>query len=44
MLSALGPVSLSDLDREIFATIVPEDHYLRRVSAIVDFERFRPRA
>jgi transposase len=43
MLSALRPSSLTDLDREIFAIIVPEDHYLRRVSAVVDFECFRPR-
>jgi transposase len=43
MLSALGPSSLTEFDREIFAAVVPEDHYLRRVSEIVDFERFRPR-
>jgi transposase len=35
--------TFTDLDRTIFASIVPETHYLRRVSAVLDFERFRPR-
>lgn len=43
MLTTIDPLSLTDFDREIFATVVPAEHYLRRVSAIVDFERFRPR-
>jgi transposase len=29
-------------DREIFEATVREDHYLRRVKDVVDFERFRP--
>jgi transposase len=29
-------------DREIFEATVPEDHYLRRVKDVIDFERFRP--
>lgn len=29
-------------DQEIFEATVPEDHYLRRVKDLVDFERFRP--
>jgi transposase len=28
-------------DQEIFETTVAEDHYLRRVRAVIDFERFR---
>lgn len=32
---------LSDQDQLIFATLVPPDHYLRRVNAVVDFERYR---
>jgi transposase len=35
-------VPLTEQDREIFDLIVPPDHYLRRVRAAVDFERFRP--
>jgi transposase len=34
---------LSDFDRQAFATVVPQDHYLRKVAACVDFECFRPR-
>ena len=41
MLPTREPLSFTELDQEIFAAIVPADHYLRRVSAIVDFERFR---
>jgi len=29
-------------DQEIFEATVPEDHYLRRVKDVIDFERFRP--
>jgi hypothetical protein len=32
---------LTELDREIFDATVPADHYLRRVKAAVNFERFR---
>src|SRR5690349_16881958 len=28
-------------DHEIFAATVPQDHYLRQVGAVIDFERFR---
>src|SRR5439155_23792691 len=28
-------------DQEIFAATVAKDHYLRRVRAVIDFERFR---
>jgi len=43
MLKPPSPSALSELDREIFAAVVPEDHYLRRVQAHIDFEHFRPR-
>jgi transposase len=29
------------LDEQVFAALVPEQHYLRRVKAIMDFERYR---
>jgi transposase len=32
---------LSDQDELIFASLVPADHYLRQVNAVVDFERYR---
>ncbi len=35
--------ALTDFDRQVFAIVVPQDHYLRQVAARVDFERFRPR-
>jgi transposase len=31
------------LDRQVFALVVPPNHYLRQVAASIDFERFRPR-
>jgi len=43
MLNSENPVALSDFDERVFAAVVPADHYLRRVKALVDFERFRPR-
>jgi transposase len=43
MLSA-QPIYLppEEWDEEIFRAIVPEDHYLRKVKQLVDFESFRP--
>jgi transposase len=35
--------ALTDFDRQVFATVVPLNHYLRQVAVCVDFERFRPR-
>ena len=35
-------VPLSDAERHLFTQLVPEDHFLRRLVQIVDFERFRP--
>jgi transposase len=43
MLKPLSPSALSELDREVFAAVVPLDHYLRRVQAHIDFEDFRRR-
>jgi transposase len=34
--------ALTDFDRQVFAIVVPPNHYLRQVAACVDFERFRP--
>src|SRR5580700_3659815 len=34
---------LSDFDELVFKTFVPEDHYLRQVAAVIDFEKFWPR-
>src|SRR5580700_1175755 len=42
MIAAATTSPLTDLDQRIFADLVLEDHYLRRVAAIIDFERFRP--
>jgi transposase len=33
---------LSDLERQVFSQIVPENDLLRRLVPLVDFERFRP--
>ena len=41
MLGKIRYVPLTELDREIFDATIPPDHYLRRVEANVDFERFR---
>src|SRR6266498_5031354 len=38
--SSYAPM-LSDQDQMIFETLVPPDHYLRQVNAVVDFERYR---
>ena len=41
MLRASYAPMLSDQDQLIFETLVPPDHYLRQVNAVVDFERYR---
>ena len=33
----------TELDRLVLAKLVPSDHYLRRVKAVLDFEAFRPK-
>jgi transposase len=35
-------VEPTELDRMIFEKLVPADHFLRQVKAVLDFERFRP--
>jgi transposase len=35
-------VPLSDLERQVFSQIVPEGDFLRRMTPLIDFERFRP--
>ena len=35
-------VPLSDVERQLFTQLVPEDHFLSRLGQVVDFERFRP--
>lgn len=42
MLLASPASEVSDFDRAAFEAYVPLDHYLRRVRACIDFERFRP--
>jgi transposase len=43
MLIPVQASTFSEIDRFMFDAIVPPDHYLRRVAAAIDFERFRPR-
>ncbi|HEY3395337.1 MAG TPA: IS1182 family transposase [Lacipirellulaceae bacterium] len=33
---------LTDFERQLFLRLVPEDHFLRRLPGVIDFERFRP--
>jgi transposase len=35
-------VPLPDVERQLFLRLVPEDHFLRQLEGIIDFERFRP--
>lgn len=35
-------VPLSDLERQLFSQIVPATDFLRRLTPVIDFERFRP--
>ncbi len=42
MLQPENLVPLTDAERQLFTQLVPEDHFLRRLVHIVDFERFRP--
>ncbi len=42
MLQSENLVPLSDIERQLFGQLVPEDHFLRRLLQVVDFERFRP--
>ena len=42
MLQTESFVPLNDFERQLFARLVPEDHFLRRLERTIDFERFRP--
>ncbi len=42
MLRPWQHVPTSELDQMLFDTLVPEDHYLRRVKTLLDFEALRP--
>jgi transposase len=42
MLQPDNLVPLSDAERHLFTQLVPENHYLRRLVQVVDFEGFRP--
>jgi len=35
-------VPLNDFERQLFSRLVPEDHFLRQLGRVIDFERFRP--
>src|SRR5579871_4136197 len=41
MLRASYVPQLSEQDQAIFKQLVPQEHYLRQVKAVVDFERYR---
>jgi IS5 family transposase len=41
MLKAVVPVVLSDLAQDVYLRLVPQDHFLRRLLALIDFEPFR---
>jgi len=41
MLQPCQPVVFSEFDLQVFRGFVPEDHYLRKAKAVVDFKRFR---
>src|ERR1035441_3350982 len=43
MLKSIPEAPLTEFDLAVFQAIVPEDHYLRKVMACIDFETFRPR-
>ena len=39
---AAATSTLTDFDQLVFTALVPQDHYLRQVAAVINFERFRP--
>lgn len=41
MLKADEMVPLDEVERELYLELVPEDHFLRRLASVIDFERFR---
>src|SRR5262245_34000503 len=42
MLTSDCLLPLSDGERQLFLEVVPEDHFLRRLTQAIDFEAFRP--
>jgi IS5 family transposase len=42
MLQPAAAPKFTEVDQRIFADLVPPDHFLRQVVAVIDFERFRP--
>lgn len=42
MLTSDCLIPLTDTERELFLEVVPEDHRLRRMLQLIDFEAFRP--
>jgi transposase len=42
MLKADYTPELTPLDHQVFSQLVPEDHYLRRLKAAIDFAQLRP--
>jgi transposase len=43
MLKSIREIPLSEFDLAVFQAVVPQDHYLRKVMACINFETFRPR-
>jgi transposase len=43
MLKSIPETPLSEFDLAVFQAVVPQDHYLRKVMACINFEAFRPR-
>src|SRR5262249_19143238 len=41
MLKIADPLPLNDWERNMYLQLVPQDHFLRRLLELVDFERFR---
>ena len=41
MLKAAELVPLDEVERQLYLELVPEDHFLRRLASLIDFERFR---
>jgi transposase len=42
MLQPESYTPLSDFERQLFTRLVPDDHFLRQLLRVMDFERFRP--
>ena len=43
MLKSIPETPRSEFDLAVFQAVVPQDHYLRKVMACINFEAFRPR-